>query len=101
MNFYKLNKQLQADGWVRDTTMDTGFAKFYYQGDRIITITIGADYEVTAAEESVPFDLSRFNHTPNDETVLECFLDGAAGEFVEEDFNQWLAEHDEKVRKQS
>jgi len=37
--------------------------------------------------------------TPNTETVLDCFLDGAGGEFIAADFNDWLngmlaSEHD-------
>lgn len=29
-------------------------------------------------------------HVPSTRTVIDCFLDGAAGEFTEEDFNAWL-----------
>ena len=31
-------------------------------------------------------------YTPTTETVIECFLDGAAGEFIEDDVRAWLAE---------
>lgn len=35
-------------------------------------------------------------YVPNTSTVLDCFLDGAEGNFVEEDFEAWL----EGIRKQ-
>ena len=31
-------------------------------------------------------------HTPTDAEVRESFVDGAAGEFIGEDFDRWLAE---------
>ena len=31
-------------------------------------------------------------YTPTTETVIECFLDGATGEFIEEDVRAWLGE---------
>lgn len=31
-------------------------------------------------------------HMPTDAEVRESFVDGAAGEFIEEDFDRWLAE---------
>lgn len=31
------------------------------------------------------------DYTPTTGTVLSCFLDGAAGEFITDDFHRWLA----------
>ena len=31
-------------------------------------------------------------HTPTTETVRDCFVGGAEGDFIEEDFDRWLAE---------
>src|SRR5690606_1655829 len=36
--------------------------------------------------------------TPTTETVRDCFVDGAAGEFIGEDFDRWLAAHDAELR---
>lgn len=30
------------------------------------------------------------NHTPDRRTVREAFIDGAAGEFIGEDFDRWI-----------
>ncbi len=37
-------------------------------------------------------------HTPTTETVRDCFVDGAAGEFIGEDFDRWLTAHDAELR---
>lgn len=36
----------------------------------------------------------RSKHVPSTETVRECFLDGAEGEFLGVDFDAWLAQRD-------
>lgn len=38
------------------------------------------------------------DYTPTPETVRDCFVDGAAGEFIGEDFDRWLAAHDAELR---
>ena len=43
------------------------------------------------------------DYTPSTDTARECFVDGAAGEFIGEDFDRWLesvrAEERERIAR--
>lgn len=40
-------------------------------------------------------------YTPSTATVIECFLDGAEGSFIREDFDRWIAELKREVAEKA